>query len=197
MKEKFDSPETLALIRKAKEKDESAWKSLYAQYYQGVYKVCLAITRNEADAQDVSQEAFTKAFSKLKTFKKNSKFKTWIYRIAINESLMSIRPSSRLRKRFPGGQMLLEEYNENESFVPELSSRDRELENVPLRLAMRPAIESLRQNLRIPFVLQHIEGKEIKEIAKILDTTVAAVKSSVFHAKRNLREDLKPWVSRG
>lgn len=189
----FDDVAIQSLIQQAKEGDSRAWEVLYTKHRQRVYKICYSVTKNEADANDALQDTFLKATKNIKTFEGNSKFSTWLYRIALNESLMLMRPLKRLQERFPAGQLFLEC---DDSITRHLHQKDKYLEGVPLRLSLQPAIESLRPNLRAAFTLQYIEGKTSKEVAKILKTTVPAVKSLAHCAKLQLRKELKSWASR-
>lgn len=134
------------------------------------YRVAWAILRNETDCADAMQEALTKAWAARQTLRDESLFSTWLIRILINECNTILRKRSR--------HVLVAQ--------PELGAQHGDA--IP---EIQQAVDALPDKLRLPFVLHHIEGYDIKEVAGILSTTSSAVKNRVFRARNILRQELR------
>ena len=154
-----------------------------------VFQVAYRITRNEASADDVVQEACLRAYRKLDRFDGRAAFGTWLYRITVNCAMDAMRKHSRNR-----------ETGELDTVAEQRPTPSKE--PGPQRLAMSGEIagqiESVLERLspmeRTAFVLKHYEGRPLSEIAEIMDTRVNAVKHAVFRAVQKLRAELSPLV---
>src|SRR5438105_12573629 len=173
-------------IERAKSGDAEAFEVLYNLHKRRVYSLCLRMTTNTAEAEDLTQEAFLQMFSKIGTFVGGSAFPTWLHRMAVNVVLM------RLRKK---GLALvpLEETIETEEESPkkEPGAQDATLEGSVDRLQLQRAIENLPPGYRMVCVLHDVEGFEHNEIAGIVGWSIGNSKSQLHKARMKLRELLK------
>jgi RNA polymerase sigma-70 factor (ECF subfamily) len=184
------------LVAKAREGDLAAFNELVQRYDRKIFRLAKHITQNDEDAEDVLQETFLKAFEHLGDFQGQSKFYTWIVRIAVNESLM------KLRKRKSDRTVPLDEpVDTGEDTVvreiavwednPEQRYSREELSNI-----LEEAVETLRPAFRTVFVLRDIEELSTEETAEALGISVPAVKSRLLRARLQLRERLTRFFKR-
>ena len=173
-------------IEKAKQGDAQAFEVLYNLHKRRVYSLCLRMTANAAEAEDLTQEAFLQLYRKIATFRGESAFSTWLHRLAVNVVLM------RLRKK--GLSVVpLEETTETEEETPkkDLGAEDTRLAASIDRLQLQRAIERLPPGYRSIFVLHDVEGYEHNEIAEIVGCSIGNSKSQLHKARLKLREFLK------
>jgi RNA polymerase sigma-70 factor (ECF subfamily) len=179
-----------ALVAKAKEGDMSAFADLVTHYDRRIFRMAKQITQNDDDAEDVLQETFLKAYSHLDDFQGNSKFYTWLVRIAVNEALM------KLRKRRSDRTVPLDEPIDTgeDEVVREIAVWDENPEQrysrEELGSILDEAIQSLKPAYRTVFVLRDIEELSIEETADLLNLSISAVKSRLLRARLQLREKL-------
>jgi RNA polymerase sigma-70 factor (ECF subfamily) len=182
--------EEAALVDQARGGDLAAFSELVRRYERRVYRTARHIVQNDEDAEDVLQEAMLKAFEHLDSFQGNSKFYTWLVRIAVNESLM------KLRKRKSDRSVSLDESIETdeEPIVREIAVWDDNPEQrysqTELREILDKAIDSLKPIFRTVFILRDVEELSTEETAEILGLSIAAVKSRLLRARLQLRERL-------
>jgi len=179
-----------ALVARAKAGDATAFAELVNHYDRRVFRMAKQITQNEEDAEDVLQETFLKAYSHLDDFQGNSKFYTWLVRIAVNEALMKLR-KRRSDKTVPldepidtGEDVVAREiavWDEN----PEDTYSQQELGRI-----LDEAVQSLKPAYRTVFVLRDIEEMSIEETAEALNLSISAVKSRLLRARLQLRDKL-------
>lgn len=185
-----DTGEDLALVQAAREGDINAFEQLVKRYDRNVFRIANHITQNREDAEDVVQDAFLKAYQKLDQFQGNSKFYTWLVRIAVNEALM------RLRKRKASKTVSIDEDVEtDEGFVPrevtDWSPNPEQLyKQAELGDILEKAIQGLPSGFRTVFVLRDVEGLSTEETADALGLSIPAVKSRLLRARLQLRERL-------
>jgi len=190
IQKKTDVTDELALVQAAKGGDLEAFSELVRRYDRNIFRIAQHITHNEEDAQDVVQDAFLKAYQNLGQFQGQSKFYTWLVRIAVNEALM------RLRKRRNGRIVSLDEDVETEEGTmprevadwspnPEQIYGQSELGDI-----LRKTIQGLPPGFRTVFVLRDVEGLSTEETAEMLGLSVPAVKSRLLRARLQLRERL-------
>jgi RNA polymerase sigma-70 factor (ECF subfamily) len=178
------------LVDRAKAGDMEAFAELVRRYERRIYRMARQITQNDEDAEDVLQDSFLKAFEHLDSFQGQSKFYTWVTRIAVNESLM------KLRKRKSDRTVSLDENIETdeEPIVREIAVWDDTPESKysqeELRQILDRAIESLKPIFRTVFILRDVEELSTEETAEVLGLSVAAVKSRLLRARLQLRERL-------
>ncbi len=179
-----------ALVAKAREGDGSAFSELVSHYERKIFRLAKQITQNDEDAEDVLQEAFLKAYEHLPGFQGQSKFYTWIVRIAVNESLM------KLRKRKSDRTVPLDEPVETgeDTVMREIAVWDEDPEQKysreELGTILDEAVKGLRPAFRTVFVLRDIEEMSTEETASALGISVPAVKSRLLRARLQLREKL-------
>lgn len=182
--------EEAVLVDRARGGDLAAFSELVRRYERRVYRTARHIVQNDEDAEDVLQEAMLKAFEHLDSFQGNSKFYTWLVRIAVNESLM------KLRKRKSDRTVSLDESIETdeEPIVREIAVWDDNPEQrysqAELREILDRAIESLKPIFRTVFILRDVEELSTEETAEVLGLSIAAVKSRLLRARLQLRERL-------
>ncbi len=185
-----------ALIARAKAGDDTAFTELLNRYERKIYRLAKNITQNDEDAEDVLQEAFLKAYTHLDNFQGNSKFYTWIVRIAVNESLM------KLRKRKSDKLVSLDEQvDTGEDMVPrEIAvwedNPEQQYTQEELRGILDKSVESLAPIFRSVFVLRDIEDLSTEETAEALGISIPAVKSRLLRARLQLREKLTRFFRR-
>ena len=186
----------VALVARVRDGDVSAYDTLVRKYERQIFRIAQHITQNREDAEDVMQDAFLKAYEKLDQFQGNSKFYTWLVRIAVNESLM------RLRKRRTGKMVSIDEDIETEegSVPRDLAdwAPDPEQNYTQAELAriLRKTIKGLPPGFRVVFVLRDVDGLSTEETAETLGLSVPAVKSRLLRARLQLRERLSRYFRR-
>ena len=179
-----------ALVARAQAGDQAAFTTLVDHYQRKIYRIGKNITQNNEDAEDVLQETFLKAYEHLGGFQGNSKFYTWIVRIAVNEALM------KLRKRKGDRFVSLDEPIETgeEEVKREIAVWDDNPEQRYSREEMQrildEAVDDLKLDFRTVFVLRDIEELSTEETAEALGISVPAVKSRLLRARLALREKL-------
>ena len=178
------------LVAKARQGDASAFNELVNRYGRKIFRLAKHITQNDEDAEDVLQESFLKAYGHLAAFQGQSKFYTWIVRIAVNESLM------KLRKRKSDRTVPLDEPLDTgeDTVAREIAVWDENPEQKysreELGAILDEAVQSLRPVFRTVFVLRDIEDLSTEETAETLSISVPAVKSRLLRARLQLREKL-------
>ncbi len=163
--------------------DMHAFEQLYQRHNRRVYSLCLRMTQNVAEAEDLAQEAFIQLFRKIGSFRGESAFTTWLHRLTVNQVLMHFRKRS----------VKLERTTE-EGETPVQIVRGTENPNkmtVLDRISLDSALKQLPPGYRSVFVLHDIEGHEHEEIAKILGVAVGTSKSQLHKARMKLRGLLK------
>jgi len=175
-------------IRLACEGDPNAFERLYKLHSRRVYALCLRFAGNPTDAEDLTQEAFLQLFRKIHTFRGESKFSTWLHRLAVNVVLMRRR-----RKRHP--EVSLDATNESDDTdsrpLLDLGGPDLRLSGALDRVNLNRALEQLPDGYREMFILHDVEGYEHNEIAEILGCSAGNSKSQLFKARLRLRALLR------
>ena len=188
-----EATEEMALVRAAKAGDLSAFEQLVKRYDRNIFRIAQHITHNREDAEDVVQDAFLKAFQNLESFQEQSKFYTWLVRIAVNEALM------RLRRNRPGRTVSLDQDIEtDEDVIPrevaDWAPNPAQLyDQGELREILQKTIQGLPPGFRTVFVLRDVEGLSTEETAEALDLSIPAVKSRLLRARLQLRERLNRY----
>jgi RNA polymerase sigma-70 factor (ECF subfamily) len=180
-----------ALVAAAESGSNEVFEVLVRRHRARIVRVAWRFTRNREDAEDITQQAFQKAFVHFRQFEGNSSFSTWLTRIVMNEALMWLR-----RKRALSGVLIEESSMSNETALaldfpdlgpnPEDSCLQRERKRI-----LSAAINELSPRMRAAIHLREIGELSIEETAHVLGLSVGAVKGRVFHARKKLRETLK------
>ena len=185
------------LIQRVKNGDHNLFYELIQPYQRRIYATALAILRNEADAEDVAQDAILKAFRHLAQFRGEAKFSTWILQITLNEARMRRR-----RTTMRAMESIDDERNDEGEYVPREFADWREipsesLERQEVRNALIEAMSTLGEKYRSVFVLRDIQHLSIEETAKVLDISPGSVKTRLLRARLMLRDFLSPgWNGR-
>ncbi len=188
-----DVTDELVLVQAAKKGDLEAFSDLVKRYDRNVFRIAQHITHNEEDAQDVVQEAFLKAYTNLAQFQGNSKFYTWLVRIAVNEALMKLR-----RRRSDKTVSIDEDVETEEGSMPrevaDWSPNPEQLYGTSeLGDILKKTIQGLPPGFRTVFVLRDVEGLSTEETAEMLGLSIPAVKSRLLRARLQLRERLAKY----
>ena len=174
-----------AVIRKVLNGDTNAYEALVREYEKSVYNLALRMTGNSEDAYDMSQEAFIKAYNSLTTFRGDSKFSVWLYRIVSNVCLDYLR--SRSRKPTVSLSTENEDGEEVElDIADEEQTPEKLFERGLTRDAVRRGLLSLPDDHRQILLLREIEGLSYDEISETLGLEVGTVKSRIFRARKKL-----------
>jgi RNA polymerase sigma-70 factor, ECF subfamily len=182
-----DFPEE-EIIRQAQEGNAWAFEQLYRRYSSRVYFLGIRMLKNESEAEDLTQEAFLLLFRKIHTFRGESRFSTWLHRLAFNLVLMRFR-----KTRHPETSLDATLESDEEDPVPlsEFGGPDLRLSGVIDRVNLSKAIEKLPDGYKAMFILHDVEGYEHHEIAGILGCSIGNSKSQLYKARRRLRELLQ------
>jgi RNA polymerase sigma-70 factor, ECF subfamily len=173
-------------IERAKQGDAEAFEFLYNLHKRRVYSLCLRMTTNTAEAEDLTQEAFLQLFRKIGTFRGESAFSTWLHRMAVNVVLMRLR-----KKNLPIVPLDDQLDTEEEAPKKELGAEDTTLTGSIDRMELQRSIEALPPGYRSIFVLHDVEGFEHNEIADMVGCSIGNSKSQLHKARMKLRELLK------
>lgn len=172
-------------IRRAQHGDAAAFERIYQLHSRRVYALCLRIARNPTEAEDLTQEAFLRAFRMIQTFRGESAFSTWLYRLALNVVLMKLR-----KKNLPAASLeettKLNEENTGQS--KGVGGLDLRLTGLIDRLNLERAVEQLPSAFKAVFVLHDIQGYKHHEIAEMMDWPVGTSKGKLHRARMRLRE---------
>ncbi|HKB98559.1 MAG TPA: sigma-70 family RNA polymerase sigma factor [Terriglobales bacterium] len=177
-----------SLVQRAQRGDEQAFATLFQLHKKRVYSVCLQMTKDVADAEDLTQEAFMQVFRSINSFRGDSAFSTWLYRVAVNTVLMKLR-----RRKSPPVLSLDEPVSsDSPSLKREVGKDDLNLSGAIDRIALRRAIEELPGGCRQIFDLHEVEGYQHHEIAELLQCSIGNSKSQLHKAKMKMRDLLLP-----
>ncbi len=184
------------LVAAAKRGDATAFEELVNRYERKIFRLTMNITGNREDAEDAMQDAFLKSYAHLQDFQGDSRFYTWLVRIAANEALM------RLRKRRPNQVSLDEPVEGEEDLMPrELEdwgpSPEQRFAQTEMQEILSKVIEQLDPDFRTVFVLRDVEELSTEETARIMGLSVPAVKSRLLRARLKLRQKLNRYFRKG
>lgn len=185
------------LVTEAKAGSYEAFEELVNRYEKKIYRLGLNLTGNAEDAEDMLQETFLKAYEHLPNFREDSRFYTWIVRIAINQGLM------KLRKRRSSKEVQMEDISNDDGeviprdFADWRPNPEQEMERTELETILQEAARSLPMTFRTVFFLRDVEGLSTEETAEMLNLSEGAVKARLFRARLRLREELSKILRRG
>lgn len=183
----MNQPEIIVQLQQG---DEQAFKKLVDEWQNMVYNTTLGIVQNENDADDITQEVFIQVYKSVSSFKGNSTFSTWLYRITVNKSLDYLK-RIKTKNRFAFIQSLFgsNHYNHPAEFVhPGVL-----LENKERATALFKALQQLPNNQRIAFTLHKLEAQKYEDVAEIMNISLPATESLIARAKNNLRKKLRDY----
>ena len=186
----------LALVQAAKQGDVGAFEQLVKRYDRNIFRIAQHITQNREDAEDVVQDAFLKAYENLDQFQGNSKFYTWLVRIAVNESLMKLRRRKTSKTVSMDEDVETEEGSMPREFADWSPNPEQQYGQSELSDILRKTIQGLPASFRTVFVLRDVEGLSTEETAEMLDLSIPAVKSRLLRARLQLRERLNKYFKK-
>jgi len=179
------SDEDFNLIRRFIEGDETTFRTLVLKHKDKVRNLVFLTIGNRELVDDISQEVFISVFSKLKFFRFESQFTTWLYRITVNKCKDHLR-KIRIRSIF----VPIKDSDSDSEY-----GSKHQNENVDMHEVVHAAIEKLPEKLRVPLVMREMDGLSYKEIADMLGTEVGTIKSRIFRARETLKILLQPFES--
>ena len=187
------------LVARARAKDFGAFEQLLDRYEDKIFRLAYRFVRNETEAKEVLQDTFLSIWRKLDTFKGDSQFGSWLYRVAANTALMRLRAQRRhpevSTEELPAGYLdtfgALPPTGENWAKRP-----DDELQSDELRRHIQSAVDSLPEIYRTVFTLRDVEGLSTEETAEILDISVPTVKTRLHRARIALRDTITSYFNK-
>jgi RNA polymerase sigma-70 factor, ECF subfamily len=179
-----------ALVEAARRRDPEAFKELVTRYGPRIFRLAQKITRNHEDAEEVAQDSFARAFLHMDTFRGDSRFYTWLARIAINQSLMKLR-TRRLGELHFGRPGTTEDTSFSVEVADETPTPEQRYSQEELQHILASAMSGLPLSLRAVLHLREIEERSTEETAGMLGLSIPAVKSRALRGRRRLRQILK------
>src|SRR5882757_2395966 len=192
----------LSLVRRVQAGERAAYDLLVLKYQHKVVKLVMRYVRNPADAEDVAQEAFIKAYRALPQFRGDSAFYTWLYRIAINTAKNAIvsRDRSPIEYNIDRNNDANEESYDMQGRMKDSETPEGLVLTDEIRRTVNAAIEALPEDLKTAIVLRELDGLSYEEIAAAMDCPVGTVRSRIFRAReaidRRLREVFEGGLGR-
>lgn len=182
------------LVERVQAGDKSAFDLLVKRYQHKVIGLIGRYVQDQAEALDVAQEAFIKAYRALDSFRGESAFYTWLYRIATNTAKNYLVTRSR---RPPGTDIDIDDVlqAESESELREIETPENNLYRDELFSVMASTLEALPEELRVALTLRELEGMSYEEIAEVMDCPIGTVRSRIFRARDAIDKELKPLLS--
>ena len=180
------------LVEKLKQGDETAFKTIVETWQKMVYNTALGIVQNAEDAEDIAQETFVQVYQSIGSFKGESKFSTWLYRITIAKALDHERKKKR-KKRFAFVKSIFGEESQIVVNPPDFHHPGVVLDKKENAAVLFRAIAELPENQRIAFTLHKVDGLSYQEVSEIMNTSVSSVESLMHRAKTNLRKRLEDY----
>jgi len=197
--ERLDGPEPAPadekeVVKRARKGDLTAYDDLVRRYQERIYATVYHMTANHEDANDLTQEAFIKAFHALKSFKGGSSFYTWVYRIAVNKTI------NFLKQRKNKASLSLNDLDVNAEHDPDLvalisdKTPRREINLAELQEKLNTAMQKLSEPHRLVVTLHDVQGLSHEEIADIMDCNIGTVRSRLFYARQQLQAYLSDYL---
>lgn len=177
-------------ILKAQEGDAAAFRALVDEYKEQAVRIAYSITGNIADAQDVAQDAFIRVYKNLFSFKFDSKFSTWIYRIVVNLGYDFLRKKKRSKIVFNNELAVMQEQAKDGKDI----DPGKKLMSEELKLKIDEALKLLPPKQQIAFSLKYRKDMKSREIAELMNISISSVKAHLFRAANKMREKLKEYV---
>ena len=180
------------MVDRLKQGDEAAFKTIVETWQDMVFNTALGIVQNTEDAEDILQEVFVQVFNSVSSFKGDSKFSTWLYRITVTKSLDHERRKKR-KKRFAFVKSIFGEESQVVVNPPDFNHPGVTMDQKENAAALFGAIDKLPENQRIAFILHKVEGLSYQEVSEVMKTTVSSVESLMHRAKNNLKKSLEDY----
>lgn len=171
------------LVARCQRGDQRAQMEVYERYYRAMYNTSVRIVKDTAEAEDIMQEAFLKAFSKINTLQEVSTFGAWLKRIVVNLSINSFNHKVKLNEVTYNDEL------KNEAVESEGIILENDLKNEKVKKILR-TLNNLKENYRVALTLHLIEGYDYEEIGEILNLSYANCRTMISRAKESLRKKL-------
>jgi len=181
--------EDLDLLKRLKNGDQAAISELVSMYANKVINICYRFLLNKEDAEDVSQEVFIEVFLSIGTFRGEAKLSTWIYRIAVTKSLDEIKRKNRKKRLSSLGRIL--HIDEVANWISGGPSPDKSIQEREKMFELNQILNALPDSQRVAFTLSKLDGYSNAEIATIMNTTIIAVESLIYRAKKRLSPEIE------
>ena len=181
------------LVQRVQKGDKSAFDLLVLKYQHRVLKLVGRFVSDAAEAQDVAQEAFLKAYRALPSFRGDSAFYTWLYRIAINTAKNALVSNRRRPVDFDLDMQDPDQYDRHAK-LKDVDTPERVMLTEEIREVVERAMQQLPEDLRTAIVLREIEGLSYEEIAEAMDCPVGTVRSRIFRAREAIDKRLQPLL---
>ncbi|MDB6024464.1 MAG: rpoE [Verrucomicrobiales bacterium] len=187
-------PDDLTLVKRAKQGDMPAYDELIRRYQQRVYATVYQMTSNHEDANDLTQEAFIKAYRALASFKGDASFYTWVYRIAVNRTINFLKTrKNKIHLSLNDMDFTAENDPDLVALVSDKTPR-RDASLSELQEKLNAAMQQLSEPHRLVVTLHDIQGLPHEEIAEIMDCNVGTVRSRLFYARQQLQAILSDYL---
>ncbi len=181
--------EDFYLIEKVKDKNQDAFKVLMIKYQPRIYSALFSFVKSKEDAEDLTQQVFIRVWNKIDSFRGDSAFFTWVYRIAINIAKNHVTSSAYKKQKL----------NISDDVVnfdyPHFSSPELSAETEETSITIKNFITTLPEILKTPFILREYEGKSYQEIAEIIECPIGTVRSRIFRARETILDFIKEEIS--
>jgi RNA polymerase sigma-70 factor, ECF subfamily len=181
------------LVERVKRGDKAAFDALVLKYQQRVVNLVSRFVRNHADAHDISQEAFLKAYRALPNFRGDSAFYTWLYRIAVNTAKNHLATQARRSGELNLNILEIEQIEANDA-LRDKATPERLLLRDEIQATVISAIETLPEDLRTAIMLREVDGMSYEEIAGVMECPIGTVRSRIFRAREAVDKQLKPLL---
>ena len=182
----------LALVRRVQAGEKAAFDILVLKYQHKIIKLVMRFLSDHSEAQDVTQDAFIKAYKALPKFRGDSAFYTWLYRIAVNTAKNYLVSRGRRPRNYSGVKL---KSGEDDNFDPSMlltstDTPDRLAMTAELKEAIYAAISALPEDLRVAVSLREYEGMSYEDIAQIMDCPIGTVRSRIFRARESIEKHI-------
>ncbi len=182
------------LVERAQRGDKHAYELLVTKYQRRLARLISRFVRDAAEVEDVTQEAFIKAYRALPTFRGESAFYTWLYRIGINTAknyLLALKRRAPTSTQFDADEA---EGFEDAGLLQEVSTPENELMSKQVVKVVNSSLQQLPDDLRTALTLREIEGLSYEEIADVMNCPIGTVRSRIFRAREAIAENLRPLL---
>ncbi len=182
------------LVERAQSGDKHAFELLVAKYQRRLGRLISRFVRDAAEAEDVTQDAFIKAYRALPSFRGDSAFYTWLYRIGINTAKNHLLAQGRRAPTTTAYDSEEAEDFEDASLLHEVATPENELMSKQVVEVVNASLQQLPDDLRVALTLREIEGLSYEEIAAVMNCPVGTVRSRIFRAREAVAENLRPLL---
>jgi RNA polymerase sigma-70 factor (ECF subfamily) len=181
------------LVKKVQAGDKAAFDLLVIKYQSRIVTLATRFVRNHADALDVTQEAFLKAYRALPNFRGESAFYTWLYRIAVNTAKNYLAVQARRSSKAQIDYQEIEQIDEGDT-LKDLATPEHMLLRDEIQATVISTIENLPEDLRMAITLRELDGLSYEEIADVMECPIGTVRSRIFRAREAIDKQLKPLI---